>query len=115
RFCSASGQHVSREKSAIFCSKNTNLHVSSLISLILGIPLTQNLGRYLGVPILHDRVTTRTYQDILDRIDTKLAGWKAKSLSLVGPVTLAQSVLAAIPTYVMQTVVLPAKTCEEIV
>ncbi|CAN1146010.1 LINE-1 retrotransposable element ORF2 protein [Linum perenne] len=114
RFSAASGQEVSREKSAIFCSKNTNRHVSSLISLLLGIPLTQNLGRYLGVPILHDRVNVHTYQDILDRIDSKLAGWKVKSLSLAGRVTLAQSVLAAIPAYPMQTSVLPAKTCEEI-
>ncbi|CAN1155661.1 Putative ribonuclease H protein At1g65750 [Linum perenne] len=114
RFCSASGQNVSRDKSAIFCSKNTSRHVSSLISLLLGIPLTQNLGRYLGVPILHDRVTTRTYQGILDRIDSKLAGWKIKSLSLAGRVTMAQAVLAAIPTYAMQTSVLPVQTCEDI-
>ncbi|CAN1166059.1 Putative ribonuclease H protein At1g65750 [Linum perenne] len=114
RFCAASGQGVSREKSVIFCSKNTNRHVSSLISLLLGIPLTQNLGRYLGVPILHERINGHTYQDILDRIDMKLAGWKAKSLSLAGRVTLAQSVLAAIPAYAMQTSILPATTCEEI-
>ncbi|CAN1162506.1 Putative ribonuclease H protein At1g65750 [Linum perenne] len=77
-------------------------------------PLTQNLGRYLGVPVLHDRITTRTYQSILDRIDNKLSGWKAKTLSLAGRVTLAQSVLAAIPAYVMQTAVIPSTTYEEI-
>ncbi|CAN1181294.1 Putative ribonuclease H protein At1g65750 [Linum perenne] len=77
-------------------------------------PLTQDLGRYLGVPILHERVTSHTYQDILDRIDKKLAGWKVKTLSLAGRVTLAQSVLAAIPAYAMQTSVLPVNTCEEI-
>ncbi|CAN1157418.1 Putative ribonuclease H protein At1g65750 [Linum perenne] len=114
RFCSASGQAVSRDKSVIFYSKNTNRHVSILISLLLAIPLTQNLGRYLGVPVLHDRITTQTYQEILDRIDNKLAGWKVKSLSLAGRVTLAQSVLAAIPAYAMQTAVLPVTTCDEI-
>ncbi|CAN1177967.1 Putative ribonuclease H protein At1g65750 [Linum perenne] len=77
-------------------------------------PLTQNLGRYLGVPILHERVTAHTYQEILDRIDKKLTGWKVKTLSLAGRVTFAQSVLAAIPAYAMKTSVLPVNTCEEI-
>ncbi|CAN1187377.1 Putative ribonuclease H protein At1g65750 [Linum perenne] len=77
-------------------------------------PLTQNLGNYLGVPVLHDRTTSRTYQKVLDRIDSKLSGWKAKTLSLAGRVALAQSVLAAIPAYVMQIAVIPVTTCEEI-
>ncbi|CAN1181654.1 Putative ribonuclease H protein At1g65750, partial [Linum perenne] len=77
-------------------------------------PLTQNLGRYLGVPILHERTTVQTYQGIVDRIDQKLTGWKANSLSLAGRVTLAQSVLAAIPAYAMQTAVIPVMTCEVI-
>ncbi|CAN1783234.1 Putative ribonuclease H protein At1g65750 [Linum perenne] len=47
-------------------------------------------------------------------MDKKLAGWKVKNLSLAGRVTFAQSVLAAIPAYAMQTSVLPANTCEEI-
>ncbi|CAN1800305.1 Putative ribonuclease H protein At1g65750 [Linum perenne] len=41
-------------------------------------------------------------------------GWKVKTLSLAGRVTFAQSVLAAIPAYAMQTSVLPVTTCEEI-
>ncbi|CAN1836497.1 Putative ribonuclease H protein At1g65750 [Linum perenne] len=102
------------EKSVIFCSKNTSRRNNLLISLLLGMPLTQDLGRYLGVPILHEWVTSHTYQEILDRIDKKLAGWKVKTLSLAGRVTFAQSVLAAIPAYAMQTFVLPANTCEEI-
>ncbi|CAN1144211.1 Putative ribonuclease H protein At1g65750 [Linum perenne] len=76
--------------------------------------MTQNLGRYLGVPILHERVTNDTYQCVLDKMDQKLTGWKASSLSLAGRVTLAQSVLSAIPSYIMQTSVLPSHICSEI-
>ncbi|CAN1788712.1 Putative ribonuclease H protein At1g65750 [Linum perenne] len=47
-------------------------------------------------------------------MDNKLSGWKAKSLSLAGRATLAQSVLSAIPAYAMQTSVLPVTTCTEI-
>ncbi|CAN1147561.1 Putative ribonuclease H protein At1g65750 [Linum perenne] len=111
-FCDASGQAVNKEKSVCFCSPNTLRSTASTIAGILGFSLTQNLGRYLGVPILHERTSTQTYQGIVDRITQKLMGWKVKSLSLAGRVTLAQSVLAAIPAYVMQTAVIPSTTCE---
>ncbi|CAN1153234.1 Putative ribonuclease H protein At1g65750 [Linum perenne] len=75
---------------------------------------TQDLGRYLGVPLLHGRVTKSTYEYILARMDTKLAGWKAHNLSLADRVTLASFVLNAIPSFVMQTAFLPASTCEGI-
>ncbi|CAN1137716.1 Putative ribonuclease H protein At1g65750 [Linum perenne] len=41
-------------------------------------------------------------------MDFKLDGWKRNSLSLAGRVTLAQSVLNALPSYAMQTSTLPA-------
>ncbi|CAN1126818.1 Putative ribonuclease H protein At1g65750 [Linum perenne] len=47
-------------------------------------------------------------------MDRKLSGWTVKSLSLAGRVTLAHSVLSAIPAYVMQTSVIPVALCEEI-
>ncbi|CAN1126705.1 Putative ribonuclease H protein At1g65750 [Linum perenne] len=76
--------------------------------------MTRDLGRYLGVPVLHGKITRNTYQPILDRLDSKLSGWKAESLSLAGRVTLALSVLNAIPAYAMQTSVLPCHICEAI-
>ncbi|CAN1797784.1 Putative ribonuclease H protein At1g65750 [Linum perenne] len=114
RFCGASGQAINKEKSVCFCSPNTPRAISASISGVLGFPLTQNLGRYLGVPILRERTSARTYQGIVDRIDQKLTSWKAKFLTLVGRVTLAQSVLVAIPAYAMQTTVIPISTCEAI-
>ncbi|CAN1144699.1 hypothetical protein LINPERHAP2_LOCUS14247 [Linum perenne] len=73
--------------------------------------MTKDLCRYLGVQVLHARVTAETYQSILDRMDLKLSSWKAKSLALA---TLAQSVLMAIPAHAIQTSVLPTTTCESI-
>ncbi|CAN1793485.1 Putative ribonuclease H protein At1g65750 [Linum perenne] len=59
-------------------------------------------------------ITRNTYQPILDRLDAKLSGWKANSLSLVGRVILTFSILNAIPAYAMQTSVLPCHICESI-
>ncbi|CAN1168444.1 Putative ribonuclease H protein At1g65750 [Linum perenne] len=114
RFCEDAGQAVNKGKSAIFCSRNTDRQTASNVATALGIPLTQNLGSYLGVPILHERITNETYQEILNRLDKKLSGWKVKTLSLAGRVTLAKSVLSAIPAYAMQTSLIPTTTCEAI-
>ncbi|CAN1158111.1 Putative ribonuclease H protein At1g65750, partial [Linum perenne] len=51
---------------------------------------------------------------IIDRLDSKLTCWKAKSLSLARRVTLAKSALTAILKYTMQTLVLPVNICESI-
>ncbi|CAN1850105.1 Putative ribonuclease H protein At1g65750, partial [Linum perenne] len=74
---------------------------------LLGFKETHYLGRYLGVPVLNGRITKDTYGYILEHIRQKLNGWKCNSPSLAGRVTLALSVLNSIPSYVMQTAVLP--------
>ncbi|CAN1815926.1 Putative ribonuclease H protein At1g65750 [Linum perenne] len=80
----------------------------------MGIAETSDLGRYLGVPVLHGRINKNTYQYIIERLDSKLDGWKRNSLSLVGRVTLASSVLNALPSYAMQTSTLPASILNKI-
>ncbi|CAN1215673.1 Putative ribonuclease H protein At1g65750 [Linum perenne] len=47
-------------------------------------------------------------------MQSKLAGWKRNTLSLAGWITLAQSVLNAIPTYAMQSSSLPQHTTSRI-
>ncbi|CAN1766327.1 Putative ribonuclease H protein At1g65750 [Linum perenne] len=114
RFCSASGQSVNKEKSRVFFCKNIPRSKASDIVEVLGMSATSDLGRYLGVPILHGRVTKQTYNFVLERLDNKLAGWKAENLSLAGRVTLASSVLNSIPSFVMQTAFLPVYLCDQI-
>ena len=80
---------------------------TSLIGSALGVSVTNNLGDYLGMPLIHSRVNKNTYQSILDKVDRRLTGWNATHLSLAARVTLAQSVLQAIPVYAMQTTLLP--------
>lgn len=43
-------------------------------------------------------------------IKSRLAGWKACKLSLAGSITLAKSMIEALPLYPMMTSVIP-KTC----
>lgn len=82
-------------------------------SVSLVIPKTDDLGRYLGVPLLHHRGSKTTYSFILEKMREKLSSWKSASLSFAGWVTLAQSSLASIPGYTMQTTPLPISVIEE--
>ncbi|KAH9706363.1 hypothetical protein KPL70_012184 [Citrus sinensis] len=78
-FCRSSGAKVSNQKTQGFFSKIVPVTLTSGIGKALGFSVTNNLGRYLGMPLLHDRVSKKRR------------------------VTLAQSVLQAILIYAMQT------------
>lgn len=68
---------------------------------------SNDLGKYLGIPSLHGRVTNSIYSPILGRINSKLEGWKMKFLNFAGRQVLAQSILSTISYYVMQSTYLP--------
>lgn len=81
---------------------------------MLGVPITGDIGEYLGVPMIHERKSKEAFAFMIDHVKKRLSGWKAKSLSMAGRVTIAQSSLFSIPGYVMQSTVIPASTCDAI-
>lgn len=113
-FCRCSGQKISEAKTQIFFSSNVNGKLKRNIYEVAGFQATDDLGKYLGVPILHRKVNRRTFRFILDKIDQRLSTWKAKTLSFAGRVTLTKSVLQALPSYVMQSAYIPRHICDEI-
>ncbi|GMJ09303.1 hypothetical protein like AT3G24255 [Hibiscus trionum] len=102
-----SGQNVSVLKSTVFFSKNVDDSLCMTISAHVDFGEVGNLGRYLGVPLLHSRVSKAVYQYIIQRVRDKLSGWSAKCLSFAGRLVLAKSVLSSIPYYSMQSTHLP--------
>ncbi|KAH9786561.1 putative ribonuclease H protein [Citrus sinensis] len=107
-YCRSSEAKVNKSKTKIYFSKNVVSRDAQLLSNVLGYSVTKDLGCYLGMPFLHSRVNKATYQTILDKVDKRLTGWNAAHLSLAGRITLAHSVLQAMPIYAMQTTLLPA-------
>lgn len=79
-----------------------------------GFTTSNNLGKYLGVPILQRRVSKNTFAYILEGMNRKLAKWKAEMLSLAERSVLVQSALATIPVYTMQAFKLSNSTCDDI-
>jgi len=102
-FCYHSGQKVNLHKSKVFFSKNTNPNIVTNLSGILDIEETKDLGCYLGAPVIHQKISKHSFSFLIDKMRKKLTGWKENSLSFAGRITLAQSSLANIPGYVMQT------------
>ncbi|GLT95628.1 hypothetical protein SLE2022_132990 [Rubroshorea leprosula] len=113
-FTGRSGLDINLGKSKLFVSSNIQAQVTRSFSASCGIPLTSDLGIYLGVPIIHSRHSSASYKHVLEKMQLKLTGWKQKFLSLAGRRTLVQSVTSSIPAYTMQTRLLPKATCEAI-
>ncbi|XP_031096925.1 uncharacterized protein LOC116001176 [Ipomoea triloba] len=107
RYCDASGQKINYAKSQVYFSKNVAPAVASDFANRLNLAKTDNLGTYLGVQSAHGRIFRQNFGNLLDLLKGRMEGWKARILSLAGRVTLAKSVLNSIPTYAMQTAVLP--------
>ena len=106
-FCRCSGQIVSDSKSRVYFSLNINHDDREAFSDILGFHKTESLGKYLGFPIKHQGNNNQDFGFVLDRMKSKLAGWKANFLSMAGRANLIQASSLAIPAYIMQSNLLP--------
>ncbi|CAL8126109.1 unnamed protein product [Prunus armeniaca] len=113
-FCTASGQTLNFSKSVVFCFPNTCKELAKEISTTCGLLLTDNLGKYLGMPILHHPVNKSTYYRIVEKVHNRLATWKSKCLSMAGRITLIQAVTSSIPIYAMQTTKLLKSICDDL-
>ena len=80
----------------------------------MGILATNNLGKYLGFPIIHRGRVGNTFNFVLDKVQNKLAGWKSRLLSKAGRLVLTKSAVAPIAEYYMQCHSLPAKVCDSV-
>lgn len=113
-FSRASGQKINYHKSLMFCSPNVCEQVATKLSLDMGIPLTADLGRYLGHQLIHQGRNNSGHAKLLQRVRDKLDGWKTKCLSRAGRITLAKSVLTGMSIFHMQVQKLPTRVHKEL-
>ncbi|KAG6421923.1 hypothetical protein SASPL_118483 [Salvia splendens] len=114
QFSQYSGHRVSINKTQLYFSPNTDADTAREIESIFHFKVVDNLGMYLGIPLLHGRVTGANFMYITDKVQRRLNRWSAASLSMARRVTLAKAILSAIPTYCMQVVRLHANVIDEI-
>ena len=63
---------------------------------------------YLGLPIGGDPRKLKFWQPLIDRIKSRLSGWKSRNLSLGGRLVLLKSVLSSLPVYFLSFFKAPA-------
>lgn len=71
------------------------------LSAMMGIPLRKMIGKYLGHTIVQDGNSRERHKEMLQRIYSRVDGWKLNSLSKAGRITLTQSVMGSMPIYSM--------------
>lgn len=113
-FCKLSGQTMNLSKSKMFVSPNIPGYKARRLSNFCGIGLTNDLGKYLGVPLLHKRTNRDHFKHIIEKTHNRLAGWKSNTLLLAGRATLIQASSSTIPNYTMQTMHLPTNVCDKL-
>jgi hypothetical protein len=64
--------------------------------------------------ILFGNSKRSTFLNIIEKVKSKVDGWRAKSLSQAGRLVLIKSVAAAIPSYAMSTFLLPKSICSQL-
>lgn len=108
-----SGENVSNEKSRVFFSPNISCQEREVYCDILNFWSTHSLGKYLGFPIKHTSVP-QVFGSVIDRVQSRFAGWNAHLLSFARRLVLTQAVTSAIPSYTMQCIALPSKVLSNI-
>jgi hypothetical protein len=111
KYCLWSGQSINNGKSSIKFSNNSHPSTAALILDIMPFSPNYTKSLYLGLPILFGNYKTIAFQNIIEKVKSKVEGWHAKSLFQAGRVVLIKSVAAAISSYAMSTFLLPKSIC----
>lgn len=87
-YCKWSGQTMNSAKFSIFFSHNTPRLLRQRIKTLINLKTMNVDSRYLGLPILPNNRGRFDFQEIIHKLNNKLAGWKIKTLSYAGRATL---------------------------
>ncbi|KAL5569499.1 hypothetical protein UlMin_026074 [Ulmus minor] len=111
-FCSWSGQSFNPRKSNIFFSSKASGQSSGLISALLGFDKISTSSAYLGLPLFRSG-RSKDFNFLVEKLDSKLAGWKSRILSKAKRLVLIKSIALALPIYTMQSMKLPNSICSK--
>jgi hypothetical protein len=105
---------VNASKSFIRFSKNTNPSKTEIISTIIPYSSNPSTFLYLGLPILMGNCKKRAFHGTIEKVQSRIEGWRAKTLSQAGRLVLIKSVVVALPSYAMSSFLLPNSFCSEL-
>jgi len=106
-FEACSGLRANRRKSSIF--PVNEVQEIQILADILKCKIEKLPAIYLGMPLGAKHKALCIWDGIIEKTEKKLALWKSQYLSLGGRVTLINSVLDCLPTYIMSLFPIPGK------
>jgi hypothetical protein len=109
-----SGQLINTEKSKMTFSPRINPNIKEEFTTVLPFSITTNITKYLGMPTQIGLSKQAVFGFIMERIRSKLKGWKEKHLSFAGRGILISAVIQALPTSLMSCFMLPKTMCDKI-
>lgn len=113
-FCSCLGQRINFHKSSIFFSSTVSEEEARQLSAVMEIPMKKEVEKYLDHHIVVKGNDKERHKELILRMQRRVAGWKLHCLSMVGRLTLVQSVLGSMPVFNMQLERLPDWVHKEI-
>ena len=105
---------INFQKSSISFSRNMPSDLKEAICSYLQVPMTENHGKYLGLPSIVGKNKKTIFSFIKDRVWQRIQNWKSRMLSKARKEVLLKSVVQSIPSYVMSVFLLPLNLCAEL-
>ena len=114
-FAVMSGFQLNYSKSC-FITWNSGDHVwAKSIARSFGCLHSKCPTKYLGLPLGKNMSRTAAWKPMLEKIQNRLASWKARTLSRAGRLTLIKSVLNSLPVYYTSMFKMPRSIVMKIV
>ncbi|XP_048634083.1 uncharacterized protein LOC106373132 [Brassica napus] len=110
----ASGQRINLQKSSIIFGSQVLETTKAQVKDILGIGEEGGEGTYLGLPECFKGSKRDLLSFIREKLQSRLHGWFAKTLSLGGKEVLLKSIAMSLPVYAMSIFKLPKDVCTKI-
>lgn len=107
KFSCCSSQFPNPSKSSIHFSKNTKATNKASILNYLNFSECSHKVKHLGLTFCIPKSKTLAFSDLINRVSSKLVGWKAKILSQASKSVLISAVANTIPTYHMSVFLIP--------
>ena len=113
-YCILSRQKNNLDKFDLFCSPNMSREDQESLASQLQVNFVVNPSKYLGVNFKLSERWVADFHYLVEKLQSKLQGWKAKFLSQVGRTNLISSVLQSMPLYTFSCFRVPDTVCDKL-